>query len=108
MSQKYIQLKNFDDFVRLITLSPTPFIEYVNLDNHNLYFIQIVGISESVLYYVELDKKIEEKYVLYNRFRDTISFSTKIESDGQNICVPILEVLRTNAFPEYPPKQGFK
>jgi len=104
MSQKYIQFKDFSDLVRFITFSPTPFIQYVRVNGHNVYFIQIMGLGERMLYYVELDRKIEEKYVVYNRFRDSVSFSSKIESDGQSVCVPILEVERTNIFQEYPPK----
>ena len=104
MSQTYIEFKNLDDFIRFITISPTPFIYYANLGVHNVYFVQFAGIGEHVLYYVELDHKIQEKYVIYNRFRDVISFSNKLESDGQSACVPILEILRTNAFAEYPPK----
>jgi len=104
MALTYIQFKSFDDFIRLITFSPAPFIEHVELDGHNVYFFQISGFGERVLYYMELDKKIEEKYVVYNRFRDSVSFNSKLGSDGQSIHIPILEVARTNIFPEYPPK----
>lgn len=104
MSQTYIQFKKFDDFIRFVTLSPTPFIQYINLNSHNVYFVQLAGFGEHMLYYVELDKEIEAKYVIYNRFRDVVSFSSKIESDGQSVSVPILEILKTNAFKEYPLK----
>lgn len=100
----YFQFKSFDDFIRFITFSPTPFIKYFKLDGHNVYFVQAGAFGERLLYYVELDKKIEEKYIIYNRFRDNISFSNKLVSDGQSVYVPILEVERTNVFPEYPPK----
>ena len=104
MSLTYIQFNKIDDFVRFVTLSPSPFIQFIKLDGHNIYFVQLVGFGERVLYYVEMDKEIDGKYVIYNRFRDMISFSSKIESDGQSISIPILEVLRTNAFTGYPPK----
>ena len=104
MSQVYIQFKNLIDLVRFITISPTPFVYYTKLENHNMYFVQLAGLGESVLYCVELDKKIEEKYIVYNRFKDTISFSSKLESDGQSASIPILEVEKTNAFQDYPPK----
>ena len=103
MSQAYIQFKNVTDFIRFITISPTPFILYIKLNDHHVYFIQMAGLGERVLYYVELEKKIEEQYVVYNRFRDTISFSRKLESDGQSVNIPILEVEKTNAFQAYPP-----
>ena len=104
MSMTYIQYKNFNDFIRFITFSPTPFVQYIELNNHNVYFIQITGLATRILYYVELDKKIENKYIVYNRFRDIISFSDKIESDGQSVSIPILEVEKTNIFKEYPLK----
>jgi hypothetical protein len=102
MVQAYIQFKAFDDFVRFITISPTPFIQHIKLNDRDVYFVQI-GFREPVLYFVELEREIEEKYVIYNRFRDIVSFSHKIESDGQSVSVPILEIERTNVFPEYPP-----
>jgi hypothetical protein len=104
MSQTYIQFKKFDDFIRFVTISPAPFVHYTKLNGYNVYFIQLVGFGERVLYYVEMEKEIAEKYVIYNRFRDVVSFSNKIESDGQSVSVPILEVVKTNAFAEYPPK----
>ncbi len=104
MSQTYIQFKKFDDFIRFVTLSPTPFIHYIKLNGHNMYFVQLAGFGERVLYYVDLAKEIAEKYVVYNRFRDVVTFSSKIESDGQSVCVPILEVAKTNAFSAYSPE----
>ena len=103
MVQRYIQFKAFNDFVRFVTLSPTPFIQHLKVNSRDVYFVQI-GFREPVLYYVERESEIAEKYVVYNRFRDIISFSNKFESDGQSIFVPILEVERTNIFPDYPPK----
>jgi len=102
MSQSYIQFKNFNDFIRFVTFSPTPFVQHIKLNSHNVYFVQIQGLGERILYYVESDKEIQEKYIIYNRFRDTISYSDKIESDGQSTCVPILEVEKTNVFQEHP------
>lgn len=104
MSQVYIQFKTLIDLIRFITISPTPFVYCVKLNGHNIYFVQLAGLGERVLYYVELDKKIEEKYIVYNRFRDTVSFTSKLESDGQSVSIPILEVEKTNAFQDYPPK----
>ena len=101
----YIQFKNFNDFVRFLTFSPTPFVHYVKLNGCNVYFLQFATFGISMLYYVELEKEIEEKYIIYNRFRDTISYSDKLESDGQSVCVPILEVEKTNVFQEYPFKK---
>ncbi len=104
MPLTYIQFKSFEDFIRLVTFSPAPFIDHAEMDSHNVYFFQILGFGERILYYAELDKKIEEKYVVYNRFKDSVSFSSKLGSDGQSVYIPILEVARTNIFTEYPPK----
>jgi len=103
MSQVYIQFKNLIDLVRFITIFSTPFVYYTKFENHDMYFVQLAGLGERVLYCVELDKKIEEKYIVYNRFKDTLSFSSKLESDGQSASIPILEVEKTNAFHDYSP-----
>lgn len=102
MAQTYIQFKAFNDFIRFVTLSPTPFVQHIQLDGHDVYFVHI-GFREQMLYYVELDQPIAEKYVIYNRFRDVVSFSDKLESDGQSVIVPILKIERTNVFNDYPP-----
>jgi hypothetical protein len=104
MSKMYIQFKTFNDFIRFITFSPTPFVQHITIKDHNVYFVQIAGFGERVLYYVEMDEAVKEKYIVYNRFRDTVSFSDKKESDGQSVSIPILEVERTNVFTEYPPQ----
>ena len=104
MPLTYFQFKTFEDFIRLIAVSSRPFVQYTNIEDHNVYFIQLAAFGELILYYIERDEKIEEQYVIYNRFRDSISFSNKIESDGQSISIPILEIIRTNIFKEYPPK----
>jgi hypothetical protein len=55
------------------------------------------------IYYFEREKKIEEKYVVFNRFRDQVAFSNALGSDGQSAYVPILELEKANIFSEYQP-----
>jgi len=57
-----------------------------------------------MIYYVEQDLEIETKYIVFNRFRDQITFSDKFEADGQTTYIPLLKLERTNIFSEYPPK----
>ena len=105
MSQQlnYAKMKSFDDLIRLIVVSSIPFIQYINLDGKYVYFIQIMGFgSGRTIYYFEHDKKIEERYVVFNRFRDQVAFSNSFGSDGQSSYIPILELEKTNMFPEYP------
>ena len=107
MSQQlsYAKLKKFDDLVRFIVVSSIPFVQYVELNGKHVYFIQIMGFGAGkIIYYFEHNKRIEEKYIVFNRFRDQITFSNTFGSDGQSSSIPILELEKTNIFSEYPPE----
>ena len=100
----YAKLKNFDDFIRFIAMSPTPFIQHIEMKGKHVYFIHIIGAGGKMVYYIEQGNKIEEKYVVYQRFKDQITFRNTFESDGQSTDIPVFEIDQTNIFPEYPPK----
>jgi hypothetical protein len=100
---KYAQFKSIQDFVRFVAASQIPFIHHANINGRNVYFIQLIGFGERMVYYIELEQPIKEKYIIFNRFRDQISFANRIEADPQSIAFPILELERTNIFTEYPP-----
>ena len=101
----YAKMKTFDDFIRFVAISPAPFVQYVEIEGKHVYFLQILGYGGGkMIYYFEREKKIEEKYILFNRFRDQVTFSNNFGSDGQSTYIPILELEKTNIFSEYPPK----
>ena len=106
MSQQssFAKMKSFDDLARFIVFSQIPFLQYVELNGRHVYFIQIMGLGGGkMIYYYERDRKIEERYVVFNRFRDQLTFSSTFGTDGQSSYVPILELEKTNVFSEYPP-----
>lgn len=99
----FVKFKAFDDFVKFVAVSQIPFIHHTTIKGKAIYFVHI-GLIDGTVYYVEQDHPAKEKYVLYNRFRDQVSFSDKLEMDAQKATLPILEVEETNIFSEYPPK----
>jgi len=99
----FIKFKTFDDFIKFVAVSQIPFIHHTSIKEKAVYFVQIV-LLEAIVYYVELDQAIKEKYVIYNRFKDQVNTSDKLEMDPQKATLPILEVEATNLFREYPPK----
>lgn len=101
----YAKFKAFDDLVRFVGMSPTPFLFHVELEGRHVYFVQIMGLGGgTMVYYTELDRRIKEKYVVLNRFRGEISFSDQPSSDGQSVPISIFELEKTNIFKEFPPK----
>ncbi len=101
----YAKMKTFDDFVRFVGMSPTPFVQYVEIEGKHVYFVALLGFGGGkMVYYFEREKKIDEKYIIFNRFRDQVAFSNNFSSDGQSTYIPILELEKTNVFSEYPPK----
>jgi len=101
----YAKMKTFDDFIRFVGMSPTPFVQYVEIEGKHVYFVQFMGFGGAkMIYFYEREKKIIEKYIVFNRFRDQVTFSNNFGSDGQSTYIPILELEKTNIFSEYPPK----
>jgi len=103
----FAKFKTFDDLVKFVANSQIPFIYHTTIKDKAIYFVHI-GFIEGMVYYVELDEPIKEKYILYNRFRDQVSLSDKLEMDPQKATLPILEVETTSIFSEYPPKRPAK
>ena len=107
MSQElnYAKLRAFNDLVRFVGMSPTPFLFHVAIEGKHVYFVQITSFGGGkMVYYAELEQQIQEKYVVFNRYRGEISYSDQFSSDGQSTHIPIFELERTNIFKEYPPQ----
>ena len=101
----YIEFKDFDDLVRFISISPSPFLHHIVINGKNVYFVQAIGFGGGrMIYYLDCDEAIKGRYVILNRFKNEVYPSDKIISDGQSACIKILELKRTNIFLEYPPK----
>jgi hypothetical protein len=101
----YIEFKDFDDLVRFISISPSPFLHHIMINGKNVYFVQAIGLGGGrTIFYVECEESIKGRYVILNRFKDEVYPSDKIISDGQSVCIKLLELKRTNIFPEYPPQ----
>ena len=82
----YVQFSCLEDLVRLVSLSPGPFIQHVAVEGEHIYFIQsLMMISQPMVYMFRSREKIEKKYVVYNRFTDGITFSDQPGQDGQEL-----------------------
>jgi len=100
----FAQFKSFKDFIGFVVSSQIPFIHHATLNGREVYFVQLIGVAERVVYFVEMEQAVKERYVVFNRFKDQVTFANRVETDPQSITLPILEIERTNVFPEYPPK----
>ncbi len=93
----YVQLKTLEDMVKLISMAPGPYLQYAVSQGRHIYFIQILQLTgKPFIYFYEPEEALKDKYVVYNRFQDAVTFSDKPGSDGQAIYIPILEVKKTN------------
>ena len=99
----YAKLKTFNDLVKFVGMSSSPFLFYVELAGKHVYFVQIMSFGGGrMIYYLELEERISEKYVVFNRFRGEISFSDQFSSSGQSAHIPIFELEKTNLFTDFP------
>jgi hypothetical protein len=99
----FAKFKTFEDLVRFVANSQIPFIYHTTVKGKTIYFVHVI-LLEGMVYYVEQEEPIKGKYVIYNRFRDQVSFTDKLEMDPQKATLPILEVEMTSVFSDYPPK----
>jgi hypothetical protein len=95
------KFKTFDDFVRFVANSQIPFIFHATVKGKAVYFVHVL-LVEGMVYYFEQEGPIKDRYVVYNRFRDQVSFTDKLELDPQKVTLAILEVEATSVFPEQP------
>jgi hypothetical protein len=93
----YVAFSRLEDLVKFVAYLPTPFIQHVEINSKHVYFIHSTLLaSRPVIYYVCLNSKLEKRYVIYNKFNDSISYSDKLETGGQSVTIPILEIKDTN------------
>lgn len=85
-------------------MSSNPFLQYLELNGKNIYFVQILGFGGKIVYYCEMKERLKNRYIVFNRFKDEVSYSDELLSGGQSVCIKILELEKTSAFSEYPPK----
>lgn len=93
----FAKFKTFDDLVKFVASSQIPFIFVTSVQGKYLYFVHLLLI-ESLVYYVEMEAPIKERYVVYNRFKDQVTFSDKLEVDPQKATLPILAVESASVF----------
>ncbi|RLI15463.1 MAG: hypothetical protein DRO43_01090 [Candidatus Hecatellales archaeon] len=93
----HVKFSGLEDMVRFVALSSTPFLQHAEVEGKHVYFFHsALLLGKPVIYYTVLGEKVKGRYIVYNKFRDTISFSDKLEADGQSVYIPILEVESTN------------
>jgi hypothetical protein len=93
-----------EDLVYFVALSPSPLLQYVEIEGKHLYFVQTIAFfGPSTIYYVETKEKIPNKYVVFNRYQDKITYSGQLGTDPQAVYIPILQVEKTNLFSQHLP-----
>ncbi len=101
----YAKLWDFNDLVRFVGMSSSSFLFHVELEGKHVYFVQMMSFGGGrMIYYAALETRIPERYVVFNRFRDEISFSDQFTSSGQSTHIPIFALETTNLFTKYPPE----
>ena len=90
-----IRYKRLDDLVKFVGMTPQPFLNHVERDGTHLYFFMLPFSGGLVVYYVEVDKRLEGEYITINRMSGKFSSSSRPTFDAQSIDLPILEVEST-------------
>lgn len=99
---KYVQLRKFEDIVKMLATSmrPPP-LHHTKAGEKHVYFIPAsLGLGKSVIYFVEMEKEVEKKYVVYDTIQDKFSFSDEISTKPSLKHFVIVEVKAQNILPK--------
>ncbi len=100
-SPKTVKLKDIEDLIHVLNVAQLPLLHHVSVDSRHIYFIPMGIIGDvSIVYYVELEKPLTGKFILYNTFTGEIRPSSSWTSDSRYMVVPIVEVEEHNLFAE--------
>ena len=96
---KYIRLKRVEDLVNIVITAQMPLIHHLEYDGHHVYFIPFLPFADTgVIYYVLSDRPLPGRFVVYNKFNGSISFSNFLRGDTKLTFIPIVEVVDQNVF----------
>jgi len=98
---KYLKLKSFDDLIRVVLSTQQPVLHHIDIGDRHIYLIPyaIFG-NANLVYYVEMETPVKGKYVVYDKFNGSISFSDHVTPDTRLTYLPIVDVEEQNLFSE--------
>ncbi len=99
-----VEIESLKDLVHLIVRLPFQIINHMEINGKHVYFILlgsgIPGVS-TTMYYIVMDKKIEDTYIVFNSINDTLTFSSSFEDRrGGTIYIPIINIKKQNLIKE--------
>lgn len=98
---KTVKLKYIEDLIHVLNVAQLPIVHHVSVDSRHIYFIPIGMLGDiGIIYYIELEKPLSGKFILYNTFTGEIRSSSVWTSDSRYMVVPIVEVEKHNLFAE--------
>ena len=98
-SVKRLKLKSLEDLVLAAVSLQIPVINYVSLDGFHVYFISPFPYCDTgVVYYYVSRNLVQARYVKYNKFTGSVSFSNGVQGDTRSTYIPILTIEEQNLF----------
>jgi len=98
-SVKRLKLKSLEDLVLAAVSLQMPVINYVELDGFHVYFISPFPYCDTgVVYYCVSKDAVKARYVKYNKFTGSVSFSDGVQGDTRSTYIPILAIEEQNLF----------
>ncbi|HDJ97330.1 MAG: hypothetical protein DRJ55_06470 [Thermoprotei archaeon] len=98
-SIKRLRLKSLEDLVIAAVSLQIPVINYIELDGYHVYFISPFPYSDTgIVYYYVSKNAVEARYVKYNKFTGSVSFSNGVQGDTRSTYIPILTIEEQNLF----------
>lgn len=97
---KYVKLKDINNLIMIVAGSPTAFIQHFVFKEKHVYFVNVIfHTGGSLVYYVILDKKLNNKYITFNKVNGKIDFQDDFKLDVNLAFIPIIEIEEQNILP---------
>ncbi len=97
---KYVKLKDINNLIMIVAGSLTGFIQHFVFKEKHVYFVNVIfHTGGSLVYYSVLDKKINKKYITFNKVNGKIDFQDDFKLDANLAFIPIIEIEEQNILP---------
>lgn len=88
----FVKFRTLNDLIKFVALFDAHFLYHESASGHEIYFIHVLGLVEEMVYYARQDEAVKEKYVVYDPYRDEVTFTNKLEVNPPKMIFPFLEI----------------
>ncbi|HID90888.1 TPA: hypothetical protein EYP44_02895 [Candidatus Bathyarchaeota archaeon] len=95
-----VRVSSWEDLVLMVVQMPVPIVHCAKRGKRFVYFTYFELLPRVLLvYYLTSDEKVTQRFVVYNRIRNTIRFSDELSTEPNLLHIPIISVEKEDILP---------